>query len=275
MTEFQLNCAHHLGLVLTPRQGIGAAAIDGAANFGIACAMYRTGTDKISMWKLSENTVAGDMAVTVFIQGTLTYIIAGSMVHVDMRNGKVAAFPFPWPDTRFAVVDFEAPETAQTKRGRLWRLFHRRHGLGRGLHLFSGSDRNDLFNFNLPSGKKEWLYRLLVTIWSGLVLSALYFLILWPLAIAIVAPIWGGRNMAHTWTAPLIKLIFGGVLGLLMNPIVACIALGSEVAVRVQRREVHAHNVAATLEDAPPATNTAAERPNTRGKRAFSTIAAW
>lgn len=236
--------------------------------------MYRTGADPISMWKLSENTVAGDLAVTVFIQGTLTYIIAGSMVHVDMRSGKVAAFPFPWPDTRFAVVDFEAPETAQTRRGKLWRMFHRRHGLGRGLHLFSGSDTNDLFNFNLPSFK-DWLYRLVVTVTSGLVLSALYFLVLWPIAIAIVAPIWGGRNMAHSWTAPLIKLVFGAVLGLLMNPIVACIALGSEDAVRVHRREVHAHNVQATLDNVAPAPNTAAERPTTRGKRAFSTNAAW
>jgi hypothetical protein len=30
--------------------------------------MYRSGTNSITMWKLSENTVAGDLGVTVFIQ---------------------------------------------------------------------------------------------------------------------------------------------------------------------------------------------------------------
>lgn len=40
-------------------------------------------------------------------------------------------------------------------------------------------------------------------------MSALYFLILWPITIAIIAPIWGGRDMAHTWAPEAIKLIFG------------------------------------------------------------------
>lgn len=31
-------------------------------------AMYTTGTSSVTMWKLSENTVAGDLGVTVFIQ---------------------------------------------------------------------------------------------------------------------------------------------------------------------------------------------------------------
>lgn len=73
---------------------IGAACIDGAANFGVACvpsptlsflrsemteetkdtprscAMYRTikPTDTITMWDIRHNTIAGDCAVTVFIQ---------------------------------------------------------------------------------------------------------------------------------------------------------------------------------------------------------------
>lgn len=169
--------------------------------------LLTAGANPITMWKLSENTVAGDLGVTVLIQGTLTYVIAGSMVHVDMRGGKIAAFPFPWPDTAFAVVDFDPPETAQTRHGRIWRLFHRRHGLGRGLHLLSGSDVNDLFNFSV--GIQQWSYRLFWTVLAGLVLSALYFFVFWPIAIACVAPKWGGVNMAFSWTPPVIKAIFG------------------------------------------------------------------
>lgn len=44
---------------------------------------------------------------------------------------------------------------------------------------------------------------------AGSVLSALYFLVLWPITIAIIAPIWGGKNMAHTWVPEAIKLVFG------------------------------------------------------------------
>lgn len=68
---------------------LGAAVIDGSANFGIAfvlsflsksrkqltscshsCAMYRTisPTATIEMWPIAHNTIAGDVAVTTFIQ---------------------------------------------------------------------------------------------------------------------------------------------------------------------------------------------------------------
>ncbi|KAM0790782.1 hypothetical protein ACM66B_004630 [Microbotryomycetes sp. NB124-2] len=244
-------------LYIVGPQMIGAAIVDGLANFGIACAMYRTGADPISMWKLSESTVAGDLGVTVLIQGTLTFIIAGSMVHVDMRNGKPPAFPYPWPDTRFAVVDLGRPEDAKSRRGAVWRMFHQRHGIGRGLHFFSGSDVNDLFDFKV--GFKRWVGRFVLTAIKGALLSALYFFVFWPIAIACVAPPYGGVNMAHSWTPPIIKLVFGFLLGLFMNPIVACIALGSEDAVRQHRREVHDKNVR-EIEEAAPATNTFAEK---------------
>lgn len=74
--------------------------------------------------------------------------------------------------------------------------------------------------------------------------------------------------MAHTWTPPLIKLVFGFLLGLFMNPIVACIALGSEDAVRQHRREVHEANVR-DMEQAAPATNTFAEKSNRRPGEGF------
>lgn len=45
-------------------QTIGAAILDGAINFAIATAMYRTSPTRVTMWILSENTLAGDMGVT-------------------------------------------------------------------------------------------------------------------------------------------------------------------------------------------------------------------
>lgn len=226
-------------------QFLGAAVIDGAANFGIACGMYR-GQDNITMWKLSHNTIAGDMAVTTFIQGILTFVISSALVHVDMRTGKVEAFPYPWPDTRFAVVELKngQPELASTKRGRLWRTFHQKHGLGRGLHFFSGSATNDLLDLRLS--RRDFFERLWWSVWKGSVLSALYFLVVWPIAIACVAPTWGGKNMAHSWVPQIIKLVYAVVLGLLMTPVVACIALGTEDSVRDYRREVQKRDIEET-----------------------------
>jgi len=53
-----------------------------------------------------------------------------------------------------------------------------------------------------------------------------------------------------------------------MNPIVACIALGSEDAVRDHRREVHDRHVKA-MEEAPISPTTYAERAPRRPERAW------
>ncbi|GAA5959727.1 hypothetical protein JCM3765_000077 [Sporobolomyces pararoseus] len=235
-------------------QGLGAACIDGGANFGIAT----IGPGKrITMWILAENTIAGDVGVTVFIQGILTFVIASGFVHVDMRHRGVDAFPYPWPDTQFAVVKGGDPEAATSRRSKLWRTFHQRHGLGRGLHFFSGSHVNDVFNLDLTW--KQFLVRLFWSVWKGSVLSALFFLVFWPITIACIAPRWGGRDMAGTWAPEIIKLVFGFLLGLFMNPLCAMIALGSEDSVRQHRREVHLENLK-QMEEAPPAPITMAER---------------
>ncbi|GAA5879318.1 hypothetical protein JCM8547_000662 [Rhodosporidiobolus lusitaniae] len=246
-------------LYIVGPQMLGAAVIDGGANFGIACAMYRTIDlgDTIEMWPIQHNTIAGDVAVTTFIQGILTFVISSGMVHVDMRHGGISAFPYPWPDTRFAVLPGKDPEEATSRRTRLWRTFHSRHGLGRGLHFFSGSHVNDIFDMELTWS--EFGVRLFWSVWKGSVLSALYFLLFWPITIAIIAPIWGGRNMAHTWTPEIIKLLYGALLGLLQTPLCAMIALGSEDSVRAHRAELHDRNVK-RMEEAPPALNTEAER---------------
>lgn len=89
-------------------------------------------------------------------------------------------------------------------------------------------------------------------------MSALFWFIWWPISVAILAPIWGGKNMQGTWIPPLIKLIYAftyaliqnvrslypllnptsfGSCGLVQQPIVACIALGSEDACREHVRE--------------------------------------
>lgn len=88
---------------------------------------WRHGRDRADPGERVRATApATPLTYTPRVQGTLTFVIASSMVHVDMRKGTVAAFPYPWPDQSFAVVQLRDgdPEKATTKRGRVWRTCH-------------------------------------------------------------------------------------------------------------------------------------------------------
>ncbi|GAA5919411.1 hypothetical protein JCM1841_006000 [Sporobolomyces salmonicolor] len=228
--------------------GLGGALISGAINFGIACAMYR-GAHRVTIWKIKHNTLAGD--------GVLTFVIGAGLVNCDMRKRKINAFPYPWPDTQFAVIEGADPEAASTRRGKLWRTFHQRHGLGRGLHFFSGAHVHDVFNCNLTW--KQFFVRLFWSALKGLILACLYWIVYWPCCIAVIAGAWDGHNLAPTWIPEIVKLLYGFLLGLGMTPLVAMLALGSEDSVRDYRRELHRENVR-EMEEAPPAMVTEAER---------------
>ena len=74
--------------------------------------------------------------------------------------------------------------------------------------------------------------RLLCTALQGGWWAVITFWWYWPIAIAIVAPIYEHDNLVHTWTPPIIKLLFGGILGLLTNPFIALFTIGAESHVR-------------------------------------------
>ncbi|KDE04324.1 hypothetical protein MVLG_05205 [Microbotryum lychnidis-dioicae p1A1 Lamole] len=240
-------------------QTIGAAILDGGINFGIACAMYRS-QNNITVWDINHNTIAGDCAVTVFIQGILSFVIASSFVHADIRNGMITPFSRTWPDTTLSPNEpFPIQEPLSTRpRGAIYRAFHQRPSLRRWLRIFQGSHSNDLLVRGVPA--KVWFKRLGRTIWQGAVLSAVFFLAWWPITIAIIAPIWGGRNMAHTWVPQIIKLVFAFVLGFFQNPIIACIALGAEDSVRTHNLQVHEQQVRQVEKAANPRQTTETER---------------
>ncbi|GAA97983.1 uncharacterized protein L969DRAFT_69919 [Mixia osmundae IAM 14324] len=229
--------------ILIP-QGLFAAIVDGLVNFGIACAMYRTqdpndNTSRVTIWNLSHSTVAGDVGVTVIIQTVLSFVISSGMVHVDLRKGTIDPFVAAWPCPDFGAYKVEAPDKPTMQPGGFARWLHNRHGLGRGLHFFSGSDYNDVFDLSVSP--KETLQRLFLSVFKGLVLSAIYFSFMWPITIAIIAPLYGGTGInmrrQYPWAAPIIKLIFGFTLGLLQNPVICCIAMGSEDSIRLHLRE--------------------------------------
>ncbi|CAI5465091.1 unnamed protein product [Closterium sp. Yama58-4] len=69
-------------------QGVGSAILDAGANFGIATAMYRGSPDPVRVWEL-PNSLAGDAIVTIMIQGTLTWVIAGLLTRLDVKSERI------------------------------------------------------------------------------------------------------------------------------------------------------------------------------------------
>ena len=225
--------------------GLGCMILAAAANFGVACAMYRTTSMPITMWVLAKNTIAGDMGVTVLIQQAVTFIITSQLCHHDVRHG-IPTLTKPWPP----MLHFPAnaspngswlgTKMPSTVREEGFGPLYMGNGEGRSRFaqfvlwflrtLCTGSERNAFLLRGLTF--RQRVERLVFTGLQGLWLAVLCFWWYWPIAIAITAPLYDGRDMQGTWIPPIIKLIFGGVLGLLTNPIIALLALGAESEVR-------------------------------------------
>eukprot|EP00898_Chlorokybus_atmophyticus_P009190 jgi/Chlat1/9272/Chrsp99S09296 len=168
---------------------LGAAVLDGAINFGIAAAMYHS-ADNVRVWKL-PNTLAGDTAVTIFVQNTLTWVIAGASVRADVRKGKYGIRPLPW----------------NHKWDTGWYYW-----LCRG-------------NMDLTSSRLGFFPRLVAAVIRGLAFSALTFLPSWPIAVGALAGTYGSDTIGGWPAPPIYKLIFAACLGFVFTPIPAYIAL--------------------------------------------------
>ncbi|KIJ46011.1 hypothetical protein M422DRAFT_29433 [Sphaerobolus stellatus SS14] len=199
-------------LYLLGLHGVGAAVLDAAVNFIFACLMYRTTSKEIRIWSLPKNTIAGDLGVTVVIQSMLTTLIVGAMVRRDIRAKRIEPFAFPWPATNM-----------QDKRSSdNWFM--------KALGFLSPSETK--YHRNVFC---SMLHSLSMTLLRGFLISVPYFLILWPLTIALIAPPYGGINLHGTWIPEIIKAIFGGVLGLIQTPLIAALILGAPSSIKHRR----------------------------------------
>ena len=208
--------------------------------------MYRSQSD-ITYWILVRNTVAGDMGVTVLIQCIVTFIITSSMVHSDLTTGPVAPLRKPWPPllhlpstpsaTGLRFLGTRLPQSiASGEKLSMGPWITPASGASKRYFLFAlrsaytGSERNDLLAPGI-----SWRQRLERIVWTaaqGLLLGVIVFPWFWGIAMAITAPIYSARNLGGTWAPEVIKLIFGGLLGTITNPIIALMAMGAESSVK-------------------------------------------
>ncbi|KAG0213146.1 hypothetical protein BGX28_004972, partial [Mortierella sp. GBA30] len=177
----------------------GAMVLDGIINFALATAMYKNTSNPVMIWVL-PNTLAGEAAVTIIIQTTLTWILDRLAVAGDLKKGLVAPLrmprnPHPWFEW-FVGLD-DVPVYAATHKKRI------RHAL----------------EFH---GKRI------------VVLILMTFLVFWPLTIGMLTWMRGngiGKDPSplsgdfNAWPFPeIFKGVFGFATGII-TPFVSYIAL--------------------------------------------------
>ena len=215
------------------------------------------------MWALNEKTIAGDMGVTVVIQQIVTYIVTSTLCNFDLRHG-TRSLTRPWPPMmHFPSTSVSTGSWFGVKMPSEVEQSGRRLYMGNAENksrfvqfclwflraTCTGSERNIIFDRGLtPRHRCE---RVLWTALQGGWWAVISFWWYWPIAIAITAPLYDHKNMHGTWIPPIIKLLFGGIMGMITNPLMAMMALGAECHVH---RFYPGHELWSESETAYPST---------------------
>ncbi|KAI1419077.1 hypothetical protein F5Y12DRAFT_779733 [Xylaria sp. FL1777] len=173
--------------------GIGAAGVAGGINFAIAYALYHNRGTVDSPIRLFQfpNTLAGDTAVTIFIQFLTTWVIESILVNYDLRKGGVQPIGFiPEPKWRY-------------------------------LRWFLLLDRREQ-TFKVRS-VKHWLWFLFSQVVRSLILAVVFFPVIFGVSVGLLTLVGHYHNgdwyYPAKWAPELFKLVQGAVLGLLFTPL--------------------------------------------------------
>ncbi|KAF9921735.1 hypothetical protein FBU30_008202 [Linnemannia zychae] len=101
---------------------LGAMVLDGIINFALATAMYKGTKNPVMIWPL-PNTLAGEAAVTIIIQTTLTWFLDRLAVAGDLNKGLVAPLRMPqnvhpWIEWFVGLKELQEARTKQSRYGK-------------------------------------------------------------------------------------------------------------------------------------------------------------
>ncbi|KAI1356609.1 hypothetical protein F5Y01DRAFT_267860 [Xylaria sp. FL0043] len=173
--------------------GIGAAIVAGGINFAIAYALYHNKGSHTSPIRLFQfpNTLAGDTAVTIFVQFLTTWVIESILVNYDLRKGGVQPIGF-------------IPEPK-------WRH----------LRWFMFLDRKEQ-TYEVRSAK-HWFWWLFSQVLRSLILAVVTFPFIFGASVGILTAIGKHHDndwyFGAKWAPQIFKLVQGAVLGLLFTPL--------------------------------------------------------
>ncbi|KAI9150223.1 hypothetical protein HJFPF1_09980 [Paramyrothecium foliicola] len=178
--------------------GLGGMILSAGVNFAIAYAMYTTqDTVKhpIRLFQL-PNTLAGDAAVTTFVQCILTWFVELGLVGFDLRQRSVQPIGFfpepkrPWLRWLFMVPALAGDAEAPPAEEKVTRF----------------------------AGVASFFQNAL----RGFFLAVLGFLFLWPIGVGALTALGhkqgGDYTYSDRWVPQAFKAIHGGLLGLFTTP---------------------------------------------------------
>ena len=197
---------------LVVMHGLGAFAISGGINFAVAYGLYTSAKAREQPVRLFQlpNTLVGDAVVTAVAQCIVTWFIEAALVGLDLRGGIVA--PVGWmrePAGRAGRWFFGLPLLSPS---------HDDDGEGEG-GMEEGKDRPFL----------RWVGWVLSQVPRALVLAIASLLIMLGPTVGILTAVGrrtgGDWEYDNVWAPQVYKLLYGGVLGLLVTPIMAFVLL--------------------------------------------------
>lgn len=185
-------------------QALGSAVLGGGINFAIATGMYRHNRHLVWLWKVNHNTLAGDAAVTIFVQTIITWLLDSAMVCNDVRTRAYGIRPISM-----------SPKALNNKF----------------LSWYISAEGMELLELHITL--KARLKCFVIGIIKAFLLCILVFFIWWPITVAILVgvghSIGAGQYQYNHWPEPQIfKLILGFTLGLLVTPVVVLLALAAK-----------------------------------------------
>ncbi|PHH70747.1 hypothetical protein CDD82_6952 [Ophiocordyceps australis] len=194
--EPSMRLTGHQIFYLFVLDGIGGMILPAAINFAIAYGMYKSQNIErhpIRLFRL-PNTLAGDAAVTIFVQTVVTWIVEAILVSHDLKTGGVRPIGFvPSPRNPYVRRLLLLPAEADARVGR-----------ARPFCSFAA---------------------LVGQVFRSLVLAAASFLVLWPISVGVLTRVGHKRGndweFAKKWAPQVFKGILGGALGLLTTPLMA------------------------------------------------------
>jgi hypothetical protein len=159
------------------------------------------------------------MGVTVVIQQIISMLITSALCHGDINGGPVAPLQAPWPPLLHLPSSpsphghLFGPLRASSPDGKPLALPMGRaaHSSAKGRWFFwalraacTGSERDNWTAKGI--GARARVQRILWTAVHGGALCVLSFWWYWPIAIAITAPLYGGRDLGRSWIPCVIKV---------------------------------------------------------------------
>jgi hypothetical protein len=268
----------HVAYLLLP-MCLGAALLNAAIFFGIHVAVFNDRSKAIHLWPL-PSSVAGDMAVSLFIALLLTWPIVGLVVWGDLSRRRIAPLASPrlaaaaarggcarWLLTVSAVVDasgWAAEAEAAEREGAAPRAAGAAAadaGSTVNAGALTGVAPTGVATTGVgpvaptgaaprlaPARAPRWLLALAANAARGLAWGVPIFCLVWSIGVGVCAAIWGNDNYNAFPQTPAIFAVFGAAIGLVATPIAATLALAT--AARWQSAHVAA---AARGEGAPVA----------------------